>query len=39
MTSVSDGPMRQPDVWPTSRPALSSMFGRDGGICTEEPEK
>jgi len=39
MTSVSDGPMRQSDAWPTSRAALSCMFGRDSGTCTEEPEQ
>jgi len=31
--------MRQSDVWPTSRAALSSTFGRDGGTCTEELEQ
>jgi len=39
MTSVSDRPMRQSGVWLTSRAARSCMFGRDGGTCTEEPEK
>jgi hypothetical protein len=39
MTSVSDAPMRQFDVWPISRAALSCTFGRDGGTCTEEPEQ
>ena len=39
MTSVSDRPMRQSDVWPTSQAALSCTFGRDGGTCTEEPEQ
>jgi hypothetical protein len=39
VTSVSDRHMRQSDVRPTSRAALSCTFGRDGGTCTEEPEK